>query len=435
MKILKLTLTALLCTLLLNVSHAQLKCYTLKAPEKVIPEMKKIAIMNFNDRQQTTGGYWYTRTTTDYGSIITDKMVSLLLQEHRGVTSYGKNYLDRVKTNVYTVIERGQLDAIIKEQKLGASGAISDGDAASVGKLLGVDVIISGNFSVRVADKTTSKSSTNKETGKTTTTYTVTRTSVAESTMKIISIETGQILGMVDKSGSYSVKKTGSSAYSARQNLPANEAMKVSATKNLASNLVGYFTPVFVARTFKFEKTKVKDYKKKGKEAKKMAKAGDVDGAYGIVASIYEGDPYNAEMAYNTGILNEAVGNYDKAIELHSSAMQIRDDKRYKKALARAKSGKAALEQLKGLGVNVTPYAFATLSGNELEDAAEVDKVTTKGSKKDRIAAYSDPNVKSSVVAKVPGATDFTVIKREGSFVKVKLLGGKEGYFPAKSVK
>jgi tetratricopeptide (TPR) repeat protein len=254
--------------------------------------------------------------------------------------------------------------------------------------------------------------------------------------MKIISIESGQILAMIDKSGTFSQTKTSGSSYSnARQNLPSRESIKNSTLKDLADNLVGYFTPMFVYQSLKFEKTKVKEYKKKGKEAKKMARQGDVEGAYGIVAAIYAADPYNAEMAYNTGIINEAVGNYKKAIEAYTSATQVREDKRYVKALKRAKSADAAIQQLKALGVEVTPYSFATLSGDELVNAVEIDKVKTKGKKKDRIPAYSDPNKKSKVVANVPGDTEFEVIKREGNFVKVKLLGGKEGYFEAGSVK
>jgi hypothetical protein len=46
--------------------------------------------------------------------------------------------------------------------------------------------------------------------------------------------------------------------------------------KSLANNLVAYFTPVFAFQSLKFEKTKVKEYKSKGKEAKKMAKKGFV---------------------------------------------------------------------------------------------------------------------------------------------------------------
>ena len=98
-------------------TFAQLKCYVLQAPEKVIPGMKKLAIIDFKDRDNASYNYWYRDASRDYGSILTDAMTSNLLEEYRGVSNNSQNYL-KIKTNVYTLVERGQLDAIMKEQKL-----------------------------------------------------------------------------------------------------------------------------------------------------------------------------------------------------------------------------------------------------------------------------------------------------------------------------
>jgi tetratricopeptide (TPR) repeat protein len=139
---------------------------------------------------------------------------------------------------------------------------------------------------------------------------------------------------------------------------------------------------------------------------------------------VYDSDPYDAAMAHNMGVLYEAVGNYDQSIQYHETAYQLDDSKDHKKALERAMDSKEALGELGKLGVEITPYKFDESAGAKLN----TEMVTTSGKKKDRVAAYTEPNKGSDIAAKVPGDTSFEVLGREGSFVKVKLLGGKEGW-------
>jgi len=49
-----------------------------------------------------------------------------------------------VKTKAFRVMERDQLDAVLKEQNLGASGRVDTSTAAKMGKILGVKYIIIG---------------------------------------------------------------------------------------------------------------------------------------------------------------------------------------------------------------------------------------------------------------------------------------------------
>ncbi len=48
-------------------------------------------------------------------------------------------------TKKYTLIERSKLDAVLEEQKLGASGAVTAQTAAKIGRLLGAQYIITGS--------------------------------------------------------------------------------------------------------------------------------------------------------------------------------------------------------------------------------------------------------------------------------------------------
>lgn len=98
-------------------------------PPPTIPlEMRKrIAVMPLYDgalkRQSWWGSNWQV------GSGISDMMVTTL-----------------VKSNMFRVIEREQLERILREQKLGTSGQVDPSTAAKVGKILGVEFMIMGKM-------------------------------------------------------------------------------------------------------------------------------------------------------------------------------------------------------------------------------------------------------------------------------------------------
>jgi curli biogenesis system outer membrane secretion channel CsgG len=63
----------------------------------------------------------------------------------------GKAAADELVTNLvnggtFTVIERAQLESVLAEQRLGGSGAVSAATAAKVGKVLGVQFILTGSI-------------------------------------------------------------------------------------------------------------------------------------------------------------------------------------------------------------------------------------------------------------------------------------------------
>ncbi len=415
-----LTLTLLILSPI--ITQAQLKCYSLKAPEKTIEGMQKLAIMNFENRKDVN--WHYSGSTNDYGSQLADYMIANLLEEHRGVYARGENFMERYKTNVYTVIERGELDKIMAEQSLGASGAVTDGDATNVGKLLGLDVILTGGYSTDV--KTTSKRNSNKnsKTGAVTVSYSATKVATIEVTMKIISVETGQVLSMVTKTKVQKSSGSGKTSSVAYGKLSSDQTIISAGMKAIALDLVSYFTPVFVFQGLEVEKPKVKDYKDEFKAAKKEVKENNLSKAFAIVKGVYDADPYDAAMAHNMGVLYEAVGNYEQALGYHNTAYELDDSKSHKNSVERAMNSKEALDELGKLGVEITPYVFDEAEGAKLN----IEKVTTAGKKKDRFDVYTEANKGSDVITKVPGDTSFEILGKEGSWVKIKLLGGKEGW-------
>jgi curli biogenesis system outer membrane secretion channel CsgG len=89
----------------------------------------RVAVMNFENN--STWHWW----GDNLGAAAADELATQLVQ-----------------TGKYTVIERRELASILQEQNLGASGAVSGATAAKVGKLLGVQLILTGSitaFSVK----------------------------------------------------------------------------------------------------------------------------------------------------------------------------------------------------------------------------------------------------------------------------------------------
>ncbi|WP_245911795.1 CsgG/HfaB family protein [Brunnivagina elsteri] len=103
---------------------ASVKLKNLKSTSK---EKVRIAVLDFDYSSvaNVESWYWYIRGD---GKGVSDILVNKL-----------------VDSGKYSVIERSKLDAILKEQNLGASGRVDTSTAAQIGKLLGVDVVVIGS--------------------------------------------------------------------------------------------------------------------------------------------------------------------------------------------------------------------------------------------------------------------------------------------------
>lgn len=91
----------------------------------------RVAVLNFANN--STWSWWGDRL----GEAAADELVTQL-----------------VKTGDFTVIERAQLSAIMSEQKLGQTGAVDSSTAARIGKLLGVQFILTGSITQFSVERT-----------------------------------------------------------------------------------------------------------------------------------------------------------------------------------------------------------------------------------------------------------------------------------------
>lgn len=80
-----------------------------------------IAVMPFTPNSQAK----------EYQQTVTDKMITQLVNLKR-----------------FRVIERGAIEAVMKEQKFSLSGLVNEDSAIQLGKIVGADVIIMGNLSI-----------------------------------------------------------------------------------------------------------------------------------------------------------------------------------------------------------------------------------------------------------------------------------------------
>jgi curli biogenesis system outer membrane secretion channel CsgG len=79
----------------------------------------------------------------DFSSVSNPSLLSIIQGGSKGVSDILVNRL--VKDGNFVVVERSQLDAILREQNLGASGRVDASTAAQIGRILGVDAIVIGS--------------------------------------------------------------------------------------------------------------------------------------------------------------------------------------------------------------------------------------------------------------------------------------------------
>lgn len=434
----KLFLLAFAASLLLsNDSVAQLfgggndfYANTIHAPELTLENAKKLAILNFSD--ETNASYSYWNDTKNMGGKLADGIVANLLQDSYGLTKEKPLYISGFRTNIFTVVERSQLENVLREQKLGVSGAIGDADASQAGKLLGVDVIISGSVSHSSNDSRSESVNKDDKGNVTGRTYTVKRTVYARGRVKFIKVESGQILATKEFTSNVEDVKSDNRNYPYTQLLPA-DVIAEKAFSDMASTITKYFTPYYQFEGLDIMKVKTKEFKDQYKEAVDNIKDKRIDKALIIFNSIFEKDNYNQEVANNLAVLYEGTGSYDKALEFYKISAQLNPDKKsFKEAITRNEGLVKLKKSLEFYDVKITPYEFAAAGSGSSKLA---DKVTTKGKTKDRWEVRENPDAIANVVAKVPGDTEFEVIEKSGKWVKIKLLGGKVGYIEASNVR
>ena len=254
----------------------------------------------------------------------------------------------------------------------------------------------------------------------------LTRTVKTTVRMRIVSAETAQILGNREI-----VKTTQDKQCKDKMGTVASvQSLLDEALAQAAGEMAVYVAPTFKLLKEDFAKLKVGKYKKNGDKAAKLAEDGELDDlnqAYIIYQAMYEEDPYNTNLLYNLGLLNEAVGNFAVAKEMYENALFLKsDEKDYQKAFDRIQKASEFSDVLKELGLSVTQHEWGASAVAMAQ--ATATKLVVKGSNTDRQPVRETADKAGGVVVRVPGGIELPILSREGEWFRVKLLGNKEGY-------
>lgn len=399
-------------------AQQKIECFVPIGPEVMYKGMKKIGVLNFEGKRQQ-------------GQILTDLVTAELLRSNRGIYQVSSGPLMSLKTtknvdayvdfqtNIYQVIEREQLEKVFQEQKLGMSGAIDEGTAAEVGRVLGLDAIIYGSCVGNTRNESRYEEYVDYLAGEKKKRRCNKNIAEANATLKIVSVQTGRLLGSTTAEKSYESEKCKDS-----EKLKSKEELLRNCYSTIASNLVDYFTPYYRYLDIKLEKITMKAYKKQYKEACEHLINGQVDLAYPIFSGIYEADSYNPSAAFNLGALYEMVAHYDQAAEYYGYAAEMdATNSKYQMAIERASRGVQRMQVFEEIGHSVPRHEFKAVSGDAL-----ATKVKTKGKSSERHEVKAEPDQDSKTIAKVPGGLEFKVSAEEGKWYRIILRGGKEGY-------
>ncbi|MDY8134854.1 CsgG/HfaB family protein [Aquimarina sp. 2201CG5-10] len=404
-----------------------LKTSLLSPPEKDIGYVQKIAILDFENVSSDA----YKMAGADIGSKMADYLSAALLKEYRGKT--GHSFMNGGRTDIYAILEREELKKILAEQEFD-SGMISDTQAIELGSKLGVDAIIIGNVSYSSKDERSEDSYVDKKTKKLIRTYTLRRTCSAEARMKILSVKTGEVLGQTNSRGSSFDKTHSTNTRPDLNSVMSPNKIAEFACENMSYSLANYFAPYYYTHTFTFKNVKHKKLKERVKDARRFLKLKEIDKAYQMYAAIYQVDPYNPQLIYNMGVLNEIAGNYIKARELYLEVVNMDpENKAYVNGLKRAEGNMDLAHILSEMGIVIIPHKL--LEASDIEKIL-VERIKIKGSRSKRKIAYETSSENSKEVGEFPGGLELDLIEKieGGKWILAALPDGKKVYFRRKDV-
>lgn len=256
-----------------------------------------------------------------------------------------KHELDREK--YFTVLSRKDIDKIIAEQKLQSSELMDGSTSAKVGKMVGAQAMINGEIASATAESGSYKDprkeclSYYKDGGCAQWRYyevtcNTTQAAVAAN-LNIVNVETGSIIYGDTISKTYS----GDSCKAGTTNLglmvlkgePESILSKGQALDKLASDIASEFTYKLTPHYVHFRVTLIDaldvedasdEQVKKFESALEYIKAGRMNKAEKILTALsdeFEGKSY--VVAYDVGVVYEALGQFDKAKKLYAMADEL----------------------------------------------------------------------------------------------------------------
>lgn len=395
------------------VPYTKVRVFVLRPPEVVLPGVSRVAVLGFEERGPGRGRNSYEEET-----VLNEHVMTALMQSDRGIEDIrtglsgllrigrgkpGVSLQEGATTALFTLVERHRLEQVLQEANLEQSYGFQPEGATRLGGLLGVDAVLMGSFE-HTEEYSYGENCRSAELR-------------ATARVRVILVETGEIVASADKAGSVDKTECG------QDQLPPHDALLGEALQDLGSSISDLIAPRFVLREFELEEISTPQFKNMAKQAADAAEDLRIDEAYLLYSSIYQQDPYNPRVTFNLGILNEVVGNYGPAREFYEISVQLRNVERYREATARAKAGAALKEVLRPLGVWISEHDFS--AGQDKIEEVSADWVVVLGDAESRKPVYQDPQA-SEPIAQVPGGVTFRVLEELVEWFRIELPGGQE---------
>ncbi len=475
-----LVLLAICClSLALPLPAQDLKCFILTPPEQILSGVKRIAIADFPvassykyDDQRPTA----TKTVnaapsqdrfTGAGAKLSDMMIAALLEKDRGVREVssglfgkkkeGMSFQEGAFTNIFTIVERSEIERVMKELALNQSGLINDADAAQAGKILGVEAMIVGSVKIDCVQSWLKEE--RKEGNQKTQADCEHIATNVSGAIRVVQVETGQVIASKDSRRAHDQKGCkgatltdpskpkskkpfgdfGDLLKSDKSSAVASpEAAVDLCLTEIVNELVEYIAPSFKEQKLEFADVEGDQFKRMVEIAQNALKSPSRDNlntAYVQYTAIVDQDNYNHGAQFNFGVLYEAVGNYKKAKEKYDLAYSLKgNEDKYRKAQERLTKQVEFWDALNALGVVLQPREFEASAAAIA--ATNLSRVQTKGPAKLRHEIKAEPNDASETIARVPGEIELTVLETVSGWYKVRLpLDGKEGFLSQEKAK
>lgn len=247
------------------------------------------------------------------------------------------------ESDKFTVVDRQNLDRIMREHRLNLSGAVDTDTAAKIGKLIGAACLITGNANMKYELKRWKGKPWQDKEGKWHQSYNVKGIAKVNSTLKVIGLTTGQILAVK------SIPKEASDSDWENNKWPANpdkDRIVSSAVNSMIDTFMKMIAPYTVYIQVKFEKSKLPE----SEAGANFAKQGLWKDALEQFKSAKDKAPTEPGSWYNLGLAYEYNFMYRQAIEAFKEANKIKPSGKYITEISNVKRLQASRKKLEQQG-------------------------------------------------------------------------------------
>lgn len=242
--------------------------------------------------------------------------------------------------NKYEVLDRANLDQVMAEHRLSASGVMDENTAVQLGNIIGASALITGNSNTKIETGSKRGKPYRDSYGKYSQTFYLQAQAKAKATLKVIDLQTGKILAVKNLSDAKYDENSATNEWPPR---PDSEILKEEAISTIASEFMKAIAPykAYVSVNFGSPATPT------GENGVKLAKNGLWSDALVAFRSEAESNPNNAESLYNLGLAYQYTQDYNKAIECFKKCNQIKVDDKYIEGIRNVKNMQRDQQRLK----------------------------------------------------------------------------------------